>query len=146
VARSKAIGREWGLVSVRDARLRVDREQNVIIGAKAICQYIGLKSYPALYHWIDRHAFPAVMRPDGMWMTTMTAIDEWIFLCLLSDKAIEERKTAAPSRAALIAAEATGFIAEKPTTSQLNNERKREWERRTGKSPRHYEANDVTKD
>ena len=62
------------------ARLRIDPEQNVIIGAKNIMAYVGIKSFSTLWRWVELFAFPAIKRPDGLWMTTMTAIDQWIFL------------------------------------------------------------------
>jgi thiazole synthase ThiGH ThiG subunit len=136
--RAEKLSRNWGLVEVRDAGLRVQRDQNVIIGTHNICNYIGLKSQEALRTWVDKYAFPAVMRPDGLWMTTMTAVDEWIFLCLLGDKAIAQRSQHSPNAQAMKVGVHTGRIAPQ-TQSQRTNEYKRAWEQRTGKTPRYYE-------
>jgi len=136
-------GREWGLTEVRDSSLKIQRDQNLIIGHKNICRYLGLKSIVALHRWVDKHAFPAIMRPDGMWMTTMTAIDEWIWLCLESKRAVDERELHAPSAIALRAAEQIGLTKERLSYSHTNNDYKRAWEKRTGRSPRFYEERQV---
>ena len=140
MARNFNQNREWGLTEVRDGGLKIHRDQNVIIGAKNICAYIGLKSLVAMHRWVDKHAFPAVMRPDGMWMTTMTAVDEWLWLCLESKMAVDEREFHAPSAIALKCAEKIGYIRERPSYARTNNEYKRAWEKRTGRDPRFYEG------
>lgn len=33
-----------------------------------------------MWRWIELYRLPVVKRPDGIYMSTMTAIDEWIFL------------------------------------------------------------------
>lgn len=62
------------------AKLRVDPQDNIIVGAQNICSYLGLASIATLWRWVELYAFPAIKRPDGVWMTSMTAIDQWIFL------------------------------------------------------------------
>lgn len=62
------------------ARLRIDPDQNIMIGSDAIRRYIGIRSNSTLYRWVELFSFPAIKRPDGMWMSSMTAIDQWIFL------------------------------------------------------------------
>lgn len=59
--------------------LRIDPADNVLIGGQRICRYLGVKSYNTLYRWIELYALPVVKRPDGQYMTTMTAIDQWLF-------------------------------------------------------------------
>lgn len=65
--------------------LQVDPAKNVLVGWPAIRQYLGVKSWATFYQWIEIYGFPAIKRPDGMWMTTMTAIDQWIFLAAEAD-------------------------------------------------------------
>jgi hypothetical protein len=33
-----------------------------------------------MYQWHEKYGLPIMKRPDGQWMTTITAIDEWIFM------------------------------------------------------------------
>lgn len=86
------------------AMLRIDPADNVILGAQNICSYLGVSSITTLWRWIEIFAFPAIKRPDGIWMTTMTSIDQWIFLAaeLTNEKLETSRGTNAP--AALAAA------------------------------------------
>jgi hypothetical protein len=60
--------------------LQVDPAENVLIGLNRICAYLGIKSPVSFYQWIELYGLPAIKRPDGQWMTTMTSIDQWIFL------------------------------------------------------------------
>jgi hypothetical protein len=62
------------------SKLRVDPQDNIIVGAQNICSYLGLASIATLWRWVELYAFPAIKRPDGVWMSSMTAIDQWIFL------------------------------------------------------------------
>lgn len=55
-------------------------EDNVLIGSAAILRYIQVRSIVTLYQWVEKYGFPAVKRPDGRWMTTITAIDSWLFM------------------------------------------------------------------
>lgn len=79
------------MVSIRKGlfgnRVTISPEDNVIIGAKPILRYLGFTSVFTLYRWVDDYGFPAIKRPDGKWMTTITAIDEWIFLGAAQDAA-----------------------------------------------------------
>lgn len=72
--------------------LRIAPEDNVLIGAQCILRYLGISSITTLYDWIEDGALPCIKRPDGKWMTTMTAIDTWIFQAagLVADKRREE--------------------------------------------------------
>lgn len=38
-----------------------------------------------MIEWVEIYGLPAIKRPDGQWMTTMTAIDEWIFMAAEAD-------------------------------------------------------------
>ena len=60
--------------------LRVDPAENIIVGSESICRYIGVASPGTLWRWVETYGFPAIKRPDGLWMSSMTAIDQWIFL------------------------------------------------------------------
>lgn len=61
-------------------RLYICPDDNVLVGASVICRYLGISSINSLWRWTELYAFPAIKRPDGVWMSTMTAIDQWIFL------------------------------------------------------------------
>lgn len=65
--------------------LYVRPEENVLIGIAEINQYLGIRSPVTLYQWVELYGFPAIKRPDGQWMTTMTSIDQWIFLAAQVD-------------------------------------------------------------
>ena len=61
--------------------LRVDPDDNILVGAERICRYIGVTSMSTLMTWIEKYSFPAMRRPiDGRWISSMTAIDQWIFI------------------------------------------------------------------
>jgi hypothetical protein len=82
--RSSGSSKPWGGVAVDQtpsrAMLRPDPYENVIVGAQNILRYVGMTSMSTLWRWTENFGFPAIKRPDGLWMTTMTAIDQWIFL------------------------------------------------------------------
>lgn len=58
----------------------VKAEDNILLGWWAITQYLGIKDRKTMVEWVDEWAFPAMKRPDGEWMSSCTAIDQWIFL------------------------------------------------------------------
>lgn len=60
--------------------LWIKPEENVLNGWWQICQYLGIKDRKTMIVWIDEWALPAIKRPDGIWMSTMTAIDQWVML------------------------------------------------------------------
>ena len=60
--------------------IRIAPEDNTLVGFHTISRYLCIKSWATLYQWVELYGFPAIKRPDGQWMTTMTAIDQWIFL------------------------------------------------------------------
>lgn len=62
------------------AMLRIDPLDNMLIGGETICKYLAISSLNTLKRWVELYAFPAIKRPDGLWMSSMTAIDQWIFL------------------------------------------------------------------
>ena len=80
-------------------RNRIEPTDNLLLGANAIIKYLGLKSYAALTNWIDNYALPVVKRPDDQLMTTVTAIDQWIFLS--AELRAEKRQHTAQRRAAM---------------------------------------------
>src|SRR3990167_11121965 len=61
-------------------RLVVDPMENVLVGSGNILRYLGIDSIVTLYTWVELYGCPCIKRPDGRWMTTMTAIDQWIWL------------------------------------------------------------------
>jgi len=60
--------------------LWIKPEENVLLGWWKICDYLGVKDRKTLQIWVDEWALPAIKRPDGVWMTTMTSIDQWVML------------------------------------------------------------------
>lgn len=64
--------------------LWIKPEENVLIGWWRICNYLGIKDRKTLLIWVDDWALPAIKRPDGIWMTTMTSIDQWIMMAAQS--------------------------------------------------------------
>lgn len=66
-------------------KLRIDPMTNVIIGSQLIRQYLGIRSIVTMIEWVETYGLPCIKRPDGQWMTTMSAIDEWIFLAAEAD-------------------------------------------------------------
>ena len=88
--------------SVRDPnarvpqRLKVDPSDNIIVGAQDICNYLGISSIVTMWRWVEFYGLPCIKRPDGVWMTSMTAIDEWIFLAadIVADKTAQHREAA----------------------------------------------------
>lgn len=60
--------------------LTASRDDNVLIGSTVICAYLGISSVTTMIQWHELFGLPVMKRPDGMWMTSMTAVDEWIWL------------------------------------------------------------------
>jgi hypothetical protein len=60
--------------------LWIKPEENVLLGWWKICDYLGIRDRKTLKIWAEHWALPAIKRPDGMWMSTVTAIDQWIML------------------------------------------------------------------
>ena len=61
-------------------RLVVDPMENILIGSILIRKYLGIQSVTTMYMWHERYGLPIMKRPDGQWMSSITAIDEWIFM------------------------------------------------------------------
>jgi hypothetical protein len=66
-------------------KLVIDPDENLIVGMLNVMRYLKIKSHATLYRWIELYGLPCVKRPDGVWITTMTAIDQWIFLAAEAD-------------------------------------------------------------
>ena len=64
----------------RPAIFKIDPLDNVLVGSRLICAYLKIKSIVTLYRLVELYGLPAVKRPDGQWMTTVTAVDEWLFM------------------------------------------------------------------
>jgi hypothetical protein len=69
-----------GVTDAGKRRLLIDPMENVLIGSILIRKYLGISSVTTMYMWHEKYALPITKRPDGQWMTTMSAIDEWIFM------------------------------------------------------------------
>lgn len=61
-------------------KLTASREDNILVGSTIICRYLGITSVTTMVMWHELFGLPVLKRPDGMWMSSMTAIDEWIWL------------------------------------------------------------------
>ena len=66
-------------------KVTVDPDENILVGSQAILRYMGLSSIVTLYQYVEQYGFPAIKRPDGMWMSSITAIDQWIFMAAEED-------------------------------------------------------------
>lgn len=55
-------------------------QDNLLVGLEAIMHYLGIKSNVSFHMWVEMYGLPAMKRPDGLWMSSMTAIDQWIFM------------------------------------------------------------------
>lgn len=66
--------------AINSARSFIDPSLNPLVGARKIMRYLGVKNIITLYKWVEEYGLPAVKRPDGLWMSTCTAIDTWIFM------------------------------------------------------------------
>ncbi len=74
-------------------RITIDPKDNVLVGAAEIMRYLHINGFVTLYRWIEEAGLPCVKRLDGKWMTTMTAIDQW--LCLCADAGTEKQRRTA---------------------------------------------------
>lgn len=61
-------------------RLLIDPMSNLLLGSQIIRKYLGIKSLVTLYEWHEIYQLPIMKRPDGQWMTTISAIDDWIWI------------------------------------------------------------------
>ena len=61
-------------------RLLIDPMSNLILGSQNIRKYLGIRSIITLYEWHEIYSLPIMKRPDGQWMTTISAIDDWIWM------------------------------------------------------------------
>jgi hypothetical protein len=71
-------------------QMSVKPEENVLLGWWQICTYLGIRDRKTLTRWVDEWALPAIKRPDGVWMTTITSIDQWM---MLAAQATHEQRT-----------------------------------------------------
>lgn len=67
--------------------VRISPDDNVLLGAATIKRYLRIRSWATLYRLVELYGLPAIKRPDGRWMSTVTAIDEWLFLAGEADAA-----------------------------------------------------------
>lgn len=73
------------LMTTNGPMLVIDPDQNILMGARSIMHYMRIKSWVTLYRWIELYGFPAIKNPEGHWMSSMTAIDQWIFISAQAD-------------------------------------------------------------
>lgn len=118
---------EWDIVkAIGPNGIKVSTESNIIVGGNKIAKYIHV-SLPTLMRWITDHGFPAIQRPDGLWISSVTSIDQWIWMTLLSQEAARAHKHTMPSTRALRTAKATGLISEVPSYNSMRSDYKKEW-------------------
>ncbi len=67
------------------SRCTISPADNILLGATAIKRYLRIRSWATLYRLIELYGLPAIKRPDGKWMSSVTAIDEWLFLASEAD-------------------------------------------------------------
>ena len=89
-------------------------EENVLLGWWKICDYLGIRDRKTLKQWAEHWALPAIKRPDGMWMSTVTAIDQWMMLAAQATAenaavTLEERLRTDPILAAKMARHTHGY-------------------------------------
>jgi hypothetical protein len=70
----------WHVQADAARRRRAMRPDAILVGAKQICDYMQISAINTLERWVDQFGFPAIKRPDGKWLSSITAIDEWIWL------------------------------------------------------------------
>jgi hypothetical protein len=73
-------------------------QDNVIIGRDAIMSYLSIRSEATFYQYVEILGLPAIKRLDGQWMTTMSSIDQWIFIASEIDNANRGRTRATNAR------------------------------------------------
>lgn len=90
-ARSLAIKRLLRLIDRPKHTIHPD--DNVLIGAKVILEYMDMKNLGVLYFWVENFAFPAIKRPDnGMWTSSITAIDHWLFMMAAAEARLRQEQ------------------------------------------------------
>lgn len=70
----------------------IDPSKNLLLGVKAITEYLHVSDRRILARWIDEFGLPVIYRPDGQLMSSITSIDQWI---LLASRVSYENKFAA---------------------------------------------------
>lgn len=76
----EAVTTSWHIAADAAKRRRAMRPDDILVGAKAICAYMRIAAIKTLERWVRDYGFPAIKRPDGKWLTSRTAIDEWIWI------------------------------------------------------------------
>lgn len=78
----------------------VPPERNALIGARVIMKYMGIRSTRTLYRMIHEYGLPVVPRSDGVLFSTVTSIDDWLFLAAEANhNARKQRERARRARA-----------------------------------------------
>lgn len=81
LTRHKAGAGENTFLTPRGTTLReAEADEGTIVGLGAIMRYLKLKKPRDLYTLIDEYSLPVLPRHDGVLMTTVKAIDQWLFL------------------------------------------------------------------
>jgi len=101
--------------------LWIKPEENVLLGWWKICDYLGVKDRKTLQIWVDEWALPAIKRPDGVWMTTMTSIDQWIMLASQTqyENKVKDGDTTGQRRALKAQQKASAQMERRPTQSSV---------------------------
>ncbi|MGE5513716.1 MAG: hypothetical protein ACM31O_21010 [Bacteroidota bacterium] len=55
-------------------------KDNLIVGGRSILRYVKRINNQMLQEWIEEYGFPVTRLPNDTLVTTMRAIDDWIFL------------------------------------------------------------------
>jgi hypothetical protein len=115
-------GKEWAQIVLERARLRVVPAENVLHGATAICRYMKISHLGTLKRWVIQYGFPAFRDPNGIWVSSCTAIDEWIWLAseLERDGQLAAGAAKAAKRAAGLG-QSSGRVGTKPYSSSLHD-------------------------
>lgn len=71
---------------------------NIIIGRDAIMSYLSIRSEVTFYQYVEILGLPAIKRLDGQWMTSMSSIDQWIFIASEIDNANRGKTRATNAR------------------------------------------------
>lgn len=93
-------------------------KDNILLGEIAIMEYLQIRERRVLERWVDEYALPMVKRPDGIWMTSITSIDQWILMAAkvaYGNKKAEGKTTAQRRQAEAQAGQMAGAESRSPS-------------------------------
>ena len=75
--------------------LSIRPNDNLLVGSAEICSYLRISHY-ICRKWMENFNLPIMRRPDGVWMTTISSLDQWVWLaCFAENEArLEAKKNA----------------------------------------------------